>query len=336
MKPWRGAERLLAARSRSGSPTIRPRAPVNRSRQNLSNRLTRDSTWFSCHRVQNEIRVDSLTQSGTYLAPFLLGAGVFLLIAVLIVRSVRTILKIKNTPLTPSDVLRSQEPQPQPMEPRRPRLIGGGYGVTIVAGVMGIVCAGVTYATVQRFSVDQRFAKEGQTITGTLLSTSAMRHGHAVRYEFRINGQAYRGAGNVSKLRSWTNARKSKEIDISYLASDPAINRPADETNLPVLIGLAPPAFLALIVFMLLSQLRRNFVLAAIGRLTNGIVVGVRPGSKSSTWVYYDFLNDQSVVTRGKSSILSWKVVVGSSVEVLYLPDNPERNSLRQSMYWQT
>jgi hypothetical protein len=317
-------------------PTIRPQAPIKRIRQNLLNWLTRDSTWFSYGRVQNEIRVDSLTQSGTYLAPFLIVAAFFLLFAYLIVRSVRAILKIKNTPLTPSDVLRRQEPQPQPMEPRRPRLIGGGYGVMIVAGVMGIVCAGVTYATVHRFKVDQRFAKEGQTITGALLSASATRHGHTVRYEFRVDGQAYQGAGNVSKLRLWTNARKSKEIEISYLPSDPAINRPAGETNLPMLIGLATPAFLALMVFLLLSQLRRNFVLAAIGRLTNGIVVGVRPGSKSSTWVYYDFLNDQGVVTRGKSSVLSWEVVLGSSVEVLYLPDNPERNSLRQSMYWQT
>ena len=280
--------------------------------------------------------MDSLTQSGTYLAPFLIVAAVFLLIAVLILRSVRAILKIKNAPLTPSDVLRRQEPQPQPMEPRRPRLIGGGYGVIIVASVMGIVCAGVTYATLHKFNLDQRFAEEGQTITGTVLSTSAARHGHTVRYEFRVDGQPYQGSGNVPKLRSWTNARKSKEIEISYVAADPAINRPADETNLPLLVGLAPPLFLALMVFILLNQLRRNFVLAAIGRLTNGIVVGVRPGSKSSTWVYYDFLNDQGVVTRGKSSILSWKVVLGSSVEVLYLPDNPERNSLRQSMYWQT
>jgi hypothetical protein len=279
--------------------------------------------------VQNEIRVDSLTQSGTYLAPFLIVAAAFLLIAPLILR-LRAILKIKNTPLTPSDVLRRQEPQPELMEPRRPRLIGGGYGVMIVAGAMGIVCAGVTYATLHKFKVDQRFTKEGQTITGTVLSASAARHGHTVRYEFRVEGQPYQGSGNVAKLRSWTNARKSKEIEISYLAADPAINRPADETNLPLLIGLAPPLFLALTVFMLLSELRGNFVLAAIGRLTNGIVVGVRP------WVSYDFLNDQGVVTRGKSSVLSGNAVVGSSVEVLYLPDNPERNSLRQSMYWQT
>lgn len=284
--------------------------------------------------MQNEITVDSLSQSGTYLAPFLIVAAGFLLITLLIMRNLRAILKIKNTLLTPSDVLRRQEPQPQPMAPRRPRLIGGGYGVMIVAGAMGIVCAGVIYATLHKFKVDQRFAKEGQTITGTVLSTSAARHGHTVRYEFRVDGQPYHGSGNVRKLRSWTNARRSKEIEISYLAADPAINRPADETNLPLLVGLAPPLFLALIVFMLLSQLRRNFVLAAIGRLTNGIVVGIRPGSKS-TWVYYDFLNDQGVVTRGKSSILSWKVVLGSSVDVLYLPDDPERNSLRQSMYWQ-
>jgi len=277
-----------------------------------------------------------LTQSGTYLAPFLIVAAVFLLVAFLIVRRLLAISKLRNTPLTPTDVLRKREPPTQPRERGRPRLRGGGYGVMIVAGAMGIVWGGVTYATVHKFNVDQRFAKEGQTITGNLLSTSTTRHGHAVRYNFRVDGETYQGSGNVPRLASWTNARKSKEIEVTYLPSDPEINRPADETSLPMLIGLAPLAFLALMVFLLLSQLRRDFVLATTGRLTNGVVVGVRPGSKSSTWVYYDFLNDQGVVTRGKASVLSWEVVLGSSVEVLYLPDDPERNSLRHSMYWQT
>jgi len=286
--------------------------------------------------VQNENWVDSLTPSGSYLAPFLIIAAVFLLVAFLSVSRLLAILKIRNTPLTPSDVLRKPEPQPHPMEPRRPRLASGGYAAAIIAGVIGIVCAGVTYATVHRFKLDQSFAKESETITGTVLSTSQGRREHSVRYEFRVDGKSYQGAGNVPKLRSWASARKSKEIAIRYLASDPAINRPAEETNLPVLIGLAPPAFMALIVFLLLSQLRRDFVLATIGRLTNGVVVGVLAGPKTSMSVYYDFLNDQGIVTRGKSSINSSKFILGSSVEVLYLPDNPQRNSVRQSIYWQT
>jgi hypothetical protein len=57
-----------------------------------------------------------------------------------------------------------------------------------------------------------------------------------------------------------------------------------------------------------------------------------------SSWVYYDFLNDRSDVTRGKSWLpvpYSLRVFSGSSVQVLYLPDHLERNALNQSICWQ-
>jgi hypothetical protein len=92
-------------------------------------------------------------------------------------------------------------------------------------------------------------------------------------------------------------------------------------------------------VFIALRQLRGGYVLATTGRRTTGIVVGTLPEIKFSAWVYYDFLNDRSEVTRGKSWLpvsYSLRVCSGSLVQVLYLPDHLKRNALKQSICRQT
>jgi hypothetical protein len=254
-------------------------------------------------------------------------------------RRLVVIFKIRNTPLTPADAFRQHESQTQPTQSVRPRLTNSGYVAVIFAVATGGVGAGVTYATLHKFQVDHRFAKAGQTIIATVLSTSRAHHEHIVRYEFQVDGQTYQGAGVVPKLHSLTNARKSKEIEVKYLPSDPAINRPAEEVSLPILIGLMPLALLALCVGLPVKQLRRDFVLTKIGRLTTGIVVGIQSGLKSSSWVHYDFLSDHGDVTRGKSALpvpYCLKIFSGCSVQVLYLPGYPKQNALKFSTLWQT
>jgi hypothetical protein len=288
--------------------------------------------------VQNEIAMNSLHQNGAYLVPSLIVVAAFLFVAIVLVHRLFAIFKVRNTPLTPSDVLRKYASQTQPNESVQPCLTSGGYVLVMFAVVVGLLWAGVTVATLHKFVVDDRFAKAGQTITATVLSTSS-RHEHIVQYEFQIDGQTYRGTGNVPTMRSLANARKSKKIEVIYLHSDPATNRAAEEKNLPILIGLLPVALLALFFFMFVSQLRSDFVLARDGRLTTGIAVGVVPGLKYSTWIHCDFLNHRGDVTRGKSSLsapYSSNVVSGSPVEVVYLPDSPERNALKQSLRWQS
>jgi hypothetical protein len=280
-----------------------------------------------------------LAQNGTSLVPALILAAIFLLVAFLVVHRLFAIFKIRNTPLTPTDVFRKHESQTQPSESVRPCLTSSGYALLIFAVVFGLIWAGVTYATIHKFVVDDRYTKAGQTITATVLSTSATHHEQIVRYEFQLDGQTYRGTANVPTLRGLTNAHKSKELEVIYLPSDPTINRAAQEKNLPIPIGLIPVALLGLFVVIFVMQLRRDFVIAKIGRLTTGIVVGVLPGLKYSRWFYYDFLNDRGDVTRGKSSLqvtYAANVVIGSSVEVLYVPGCPERNALKSSMCWQT
>jgi hypothetical protein len=282
--------------------------------------------------------VDSSAQNGSHLPAFLILAAIIALIAYATTRRMYLFFKTRNTPLTLADAFLKHDSQNQRTESVRPRLTSIGHIAVTFAVVMGTLLAGLAYANLYMFAVHDRLAKAGQRITANVLSTSK-HHGYLVRYEFRVDGQTYQGNSNLPTLDALANAHKSKGLEVLYLPSDPTINGAAEEKIFPLLIGLLPLSFLALIVVIPLGQLRGDYVLAMTGRRTTGIVVGILPGTKLSASVYYDFLNDRSAVTRGKSWLpvpYSLKVFSGSSVQVLYLPDHPERNALKQSICWQT
>jgi hypothetical protein len=91
------------------------------------------------------------------------------------------------------------------------------------------------------------------------------------------------------------------------------------------------------IAFVPLRQLRRDLVLARMGRPTTGIVLGVSGQRSYSIWVYYDFADDQGGVTRGQSSLRGeyWQAAAGFPIAVLYLPGKPILNNLKLAMCWQ-
>ena len=282
--------------------------------------------------------VDSSAQNGSHLPAFLILAAIIALIAYAITRRMYLFFEIRNTPLMLADAFLKHDSQNQRTESVRPRLTSIGHTAVIFAVVMGTLLAGLAYANLHVFAVHDRLAKAGQTTSANVLSTSK-HHGYLVQYEFRVDGQTYDGNSNLPTLDALANAHKSKGLEVLYLPSDPTINRAAEEKILPLLIGLLPLPFLALIFVIPLGQLRGDYVLATTGRRTTGIVVGILPATKLSAWIYYDFLNDRSEVTRGKSWLpvpYSLKAFSGSSVQVLYLPDHPERNALKQSICWQT
>lgn len=265
-------------------------------------------------------------------------AALLLFIAYLVTRALVGSFRRRNTPLTPSDAFRRFESQTQPGEPVRPRLTRLGYVAVIFAVVFGTLGVGLTGVVLHQLLADGHFTKESKTITAAVLSTSRSHHGYSVRYEFQIDGRSYQGSADVPS-RSATHARKSGEIEVSYLPSDPAVSRPAVQ-NLPILLGLIIPGLMDLSVVVLLWQLRGNFVLAKMGRLTTGIVVWITVYGTRGSRIYYDFMNDRGEVTRGYSSLpFTYTVkdgwVVGSPVQVRYLAGDPQQNALQRSMRWQ-
>ena len=273
----------------------------------------------------------------TFLILFSTGAGILLLVAVLIVRRRIALFKIRNTPLTPADVFRKYHSVNEPPQAAQSALTYSGRWAVILTAVWGLIWAGVTVAALHSFLMDYRFANEAQTVTGTVLSTRGPREYSNVQYEFQLNGTTYRGFGDDRNIRSHRYAGKPAQLDVSYLPSDPTRNRPAGERPLNIFQGLLPCAVLALIAFVPARRLRRDLMLARKGRPTTGIVVGILSGRRSySMSIYYDFLDDQAGVTRGNSSLRGdyWQAAAGSPIAVLYLPGNPALNNLKLAMYW--
>jgi hypothetical protein len=288
--------------------------------------------------------MDSLRLNGRYLVPFLIVGAMFLLVGFLAMRRIFGIWKIRDTPLTPIEDFRKHDSQIEPSEPIRPRLTSLGRQAIIWTVVLAIVGAGLSYAVLHAFAVNDRYAREGQLATATVLRAPLSPQDHRVRYEFQVNGETYEGFAEATKLRTLKSASKSRELAVHYLASDPSVNRPAIEKNFPILLGLICPGIMDFSFLYVLWYLRRNFVLAKVGRLTTGIVVGILP-NQYGPFVYYDFQNDNDEVARGmswlptayaqKAGIYGWKTGLGSGIAVLYLPGNPKLNALKGSMRWQ-
>jgi hypothetical protein len=277
-------------------------------------------------------------RNGSYLVLVSIGAALVLLVAVLLVRRRVAFLKVRNSPLTPADAFNKYKPPVQPTEAARLRLTYSGRWAVILAAVWGSIWVGVTFAMLHAFEVDHRFAEEAQTITATVSRAPTSPQDHGVRYEFEIDGQTYRGYAQDRLRQSLRYAHNSIKMDVSYLPSDPSINRPAGQRPLFILPTLLPWAVLALLAFIPARQLRRDLALARVGRLTTGIVVGVLSGrSAYSLLVCYDFADDQGGVTRGEASLRGeyWQAAAGSPIQVLFLPGNPARNNLKLALYWQ-
>ena len=287
--------------------------------------------------------VNFLPQSGA-LGVLLILVAIVLLFALLLVRRSSGVRKIKNKPLTSISAFDALESQGHLATCGQPRLTRIGWSVMIMTFAMGIFGAGLTYVTFRKFELDDRFAKEAQTTRAAVLNTSNVRGAgnqhshrhHIIQYQFQVNGLTYRGTANAPSPRSLANARRFEEIDVSYLPSDPAKNRLVEESNLPIVIGLIPLTLPSLFLVVFVRQLRRDFVLARLGRLTTGIAVGTANYSHSTS-IYYDFPNGRAGVTRGRSMLpisYSGSIGLGSAVQVLYLPSDPERNALKRSLCW--
>jgi hypothetical protein len=284
------------------------------------------------------------TNSGTFLAPILIVGAIFLLVGFLATRRIFGIWKIRHTPPTPIEVFRKHASQIEPSETIRPRLTSLGHQAVIWTVLLAILGAGLSYAMLHVIAVDHRYAREGQLTTATALRAPTSPKDHSVRYEFQVDGQTYQGFAEVRLLRHLKSAGKSGELEVRYLASDPTVNRPAVQKNFPIFLDLLWPGILDFSFLYVLWYLRRNYVLAKIGRLTTGIVVGILP-NQYGPFVYYDFQNDRGEVARGmswlpttyaqKAGIYGWKAGLGSAIPVLYLPGNPKLNALNGSMRWQ-
>jgi hypothetical protein len=279
--------------------------------------------------------------------------GLVLLFFCLIAGAIAQRRAIRNRPLTDVEILRQNQP-PQSSLPGLAGFDGSGRpvhlrlstearGAAIVVGVFALIAIGVAWGCLARVMQDSRFAKEGQTATATVQATDVAAAGkgnrvYRVQYEFEVGGQKFEGSGDLPSHESLRNASRKRQVAILYLASDPRISRPSETRDLPLAIVVVTPLvlFMPLLIFAL--GLKRDRELITQGRFAAGRVIGIASGGRQySRRCYFDFLDAAGQVRRG-SSWLHWyfarQTAVGSVVQVIYLPDDPARNSLLLALSW--
>jgi hypothetical protein len=109
--------------------------------------------------------MDSSAQDGSHLPAFLILAAAISIFAYALVRRVYSFFKVRNAPLTRADTFLEHDSQSKPADSVRPRLTPIGHTAVIFAIVMATLLAGLAYAGLHMFTVHNRLAKAGQTIT---------------------------------------------------------------------------------------------------------------------------------------------------------------------------
>jgi hypothetical protein len=289
-----------------------------------------------------------------HLVPLAIVLGGSLLLFFLIARGIAQRRAIRNRPLTDIKILRENQTLLPALpgfagiyETTRPihlRLSTEARGAAIVVGVFALIAIGIAWGCFDRAMQDSRFAKEGQTAMATVQATDVVaprkggNHVYRVRYEFEVSGQKFEGSGDLPSHKSLSNIKTRRQVTILYLASDPRINRPSETRDLPIAIAMVPPLVLFLPLAIFALGLKRDRELITQGRLAAGRVIGIASGGRRySRRCYYDFLDAIGQVRRG-SSWLHWycaqHTTVGSVVQVIYLPEDPARNSLLLALSW--
>jgi hypothetical protein len=152
------------------------------------------------------------------------------------------------------------------------------------------------------------------------------RSGEMVSYTFTANGVAFTGECSVP-VGHLAGLREADPLPVRFLSSNPTINHPAAWEGpdprwwVPCVFSMVFPAC----GFVLIVGLRRGRQLLAEGVPTAGVVTKRSLGSRGGYAMEYQFRTEDGRVAEGSGGCWN-RPEIGSTVCVLYLPQNPRRN----------
>jgi hypothetical protein len=216
------------------------------------------------------------------------------------------------------------------------RLKAAGYFLVSMAAIFlvaSLVLGTYLWNKSQREQADrQKLESEGARVEATierLWRSGDKENTPLMSYRFEVDGRVVRGSTPVPRER-WRRFRPGDPVAVRYLASNPAINHPADWRMgvTPAFVAfLVPAMFIGFAVLMGVMVSRQSRLLSE-GRPAPGIVVKTRKADKQMV-VSYEFRLLSGAVRKGHSSANKRSVpAVGSVICVIYDPDNPRRNAV--------
>ena len=163
-------------------------------------------------------------------------------------------------------------------------------------------------------------------VTGMVTRLRSGRSTLTVSYGFTANGVAFTGECSVP-TGHMAGLREADPLPIRFLSSNPTVNHPAAWEGpdpgwwVPCIFAAVFPAC----GIVLIIGLRRDRQLLAEGVPTAGVVTKRSLGSRGGYAMEYQIRTEDGRVAEGSGGCWN-RPEIGSTVCVLYLPQNPRRN----------
>jgi hypothetical protein len=236
---------------------------------------------------------------------------------------------------------------------------GGWKWLTLIGVIFALVGIGTIFVAKYFIALEKRYEREGKTAMGTVTKkdtyTTTSSHGtgrrrrttrtthYRVYYEF-TDAEAHKHSGkdNLSYSR-WRELEAGSSIEIQYLPSDPAKNRPLAARHGKTIwfVVLFPVVFGGAGLVMLLIVGRRaakHGRLLANGTLTRGVVEekaerhDITINNRHPFSITYTFALSDGEVHTGKDLVtdlrFAAKLAQGEAVGVIYSPASPDECTL--------
>jgi len=224
--------------------------------------------------------------------------------------------------------------------PRPVRLTREGIAVLVMGGLLlaGAAAAGIGLGgmATRQAGEGRMLREQGVEVRGVITRLRRTRGDDPelrVYYRFASPDGTHTGHANAPR-RLWDELREGSELPIRYLPSNPAVSVPSgwDRNVLPMLAVVACAASLVLAGVLVIWRVRREVYLLSEGRAAPAVVTRLRKvhhhhHHQQGTVVYYEFLLLSGAAAEGKYGPLRRPPAVGSTLSVVYDPDNLRRSA---------
>ena len=220
--------------------------------------------------------------------------------------------------------------------PRAVSLSGKGIALAVLAGALalGSIVAGVLLARESRRQTGEiaRFEQQGTDVDARIVRlrrTGDQGNDYRVKYWFRFGGRTYEKDVKVPQ-RIWKKLAEGGTMPVRFLAANPALNHPhaVNKSAMSIWVAILVPAFLIALGLVCGAFLRRQMHLLAEGRPAPAVVTKVRKVESEgghTTIVEYEFPMQSGGIGKGKYESSAKGIGLGSTLTILYNPDNPRR-----------
>lgn len=218
--------------------------------------------------------------------------------------------------------------------PREVRMSAAGKALSVFMALLlvGAAVAVVYLSRAARTDAAKRAELDASSVDVQGVVTRRWRTGGKsdtpkVSYQFQYDGRTYIGTSSAPR-RAWDDLSIGSPIAIRVVPGRPELNHPRDweYEAIPAWMPWLPGSMLALTAILIVFMIRRQIALLRDGRAAPALVTGHRR-IKGGQMLVYEFQLPDGAVRKGRGGKTRTPPEVGTTITVVYDPENPKRNA---------